>query len=67
MNFIETWLGVSPDGGNGSVEHLVLIILLLAISALASRRLLFNRWRQPKLHRILGAGPRRLKSARCFE
>jgi hypothetical protein len=33
MDFIERWLGVSPDGGSGALE--VMIVLCLAAAALA--------------------------------
>ncbi|MBB5471117.1 LPXTG-motif cell wall-anchored protein [Paraburkholderia sp. CI2] len=42
MNFIERWFGVSPDGGDGTLEliYLILGVLLLAVlfSYIAFRR-----------------------------
>ena len=41
MNFIEKLFGVSPDGGSGTLELLLLVaplIAVLAIAALARRR-----------------------------
>jgi hypothetical protein len=37
MNFIERWFGFSPDGGNGSVE-IALIVLIVALIAVAGFR-----------------------------
>jgi hypothetical protein len=33
MDFIERWLGVSPDGGNGSLEATVIIVILAVLAA----------------------------------
>jgi len=33
MNFIERHLGVSPDGGDGSVEMLILVVLVMIVVA----------------------------------
>ena len=45
MDFIEQWFGVSPDGGNGATEVLILMVAALAIVslALALRRYFKNR------------------------
>ena len=37
MDFIEQWLHVSPDGGNGMLEVLYLVVLGLGV-LLAARR-----------------------------
>ena len=37
MNFIERWLGVSPDGGDGTLEMLYIGVSVLAIVVFASR------------------------------
>jgi hypothetical protein len=45
VDFIERWLHVSPDGGNGTVElvvYLVLFVALLAVAQLSHR----GRWRR---------------------
>jgi len=34
MQFIENYLGVSPDGGDGSLEIMVLILLVLIGAAI---------------------------------
>jgi len=50
MDFIERWLGVSPDGGNGTLE--LLIFVALAASALfvvSRRRLLASVRRRPRV------------------
>lgn len=31
MNFIEFWLHVSPDGGNGSLESTIVLTVLLVL------------------------------------
>jgi hypothetical protein len=36
MDFIERWLGFSPDGGDGSTEMLYIVVVVLAL--LVSRR-----------------------------
>jgi hypothetical protein len=37
MDFIERWLGVSPDGGDGSLEVLYFIALAVVIVAIVFR------------------------------
>lgn len=32
MDFIERWLGVSPDGGNGLFELLIIVVLVAAVT-----------------------------------
>jgi hypothetical protein len=43
MDFIERWFGISPDGGDGSLEALYLIALLGVIALVTCRRPL-RRW-----------------------
>jgi hypothetical protein len=43
MDFIERWLGISPDGGDGSLEAVYLIALAVLISAVVMGRSL-RRW-----------------------
>ena len=38
MDFIEKLFGVSPDGGDGSLETLWLAAIVIAVCALAFRR-----------------------------
>lgn len=38
MDFIERWFGVSPDGGDGSLEVLWIAAVVIAILAFAFRR-----------------------------
>jgi MYXO-CTERM domain-containing protein len=38
MDFIERWFGVSPDGGDGSLEALWLAAIAVAVVALICRR-----------------------------
>jgi hypothetical protein len=37
MDFIESWLGLSPDGGDGSLEALWVGALVLAVLVVAFR------------------------------
>jgi hypothetical protein len=37
MHFIEQWLGLSPDGGSGAFEALILVLFGAAL-VLAARR-----------------------------
>lgn len=37
MDFIERWLGISPDGGDGSLEALYLIAFLVVVAAVFFR------------------------------
>jgi hypothetical protein len=37
MDFIEQWLGVSPDGGDGSLELLYIAAIIVIALAVASR------------------------------
>jgi hypothetical protein len=34
MDFIERFFGISPDGGDGSLEILLLVLLVLIITAI---------------------------------
>ena len=45
MDFIEQWFHVSPDGGNGMLEVLYLVVLGLGI-VLAARRVRHRRARR---------------------
>jgi hypothetical protein len=48
MTFLEDWLGISPDGGSGLLEVLLLIIIcgvLVAVARIAQRVGLRNRRR----------------------
>jgi hypothetical protein len=38
MDFIERWFGISPDGGDGSLELLWLATIVVAISVVSFRR-----------------------------
>ncbi len=38
MDFIEQWFGVSPDGGDGSVEADLMVAVLVVIAAMIFRR-----------------------------
>ena len=37
MDFIERYLGISPDGGDGSLEAMLLIMLVTIITGIALR------------------------------
>jgi hypothetical protein len=37
MDFIERWFGVSPDGGNGSLEALYFVAVAVVVSAVVFR------------------------------
>ncbi len=37
MDFIERWFGISPDGGDGSTELLILTALVIVIAAVLAR------------------------------
>jgi hypothetical protein len=41
MDFIERWFGLSPDGGDGSLEALYLVALVALIAVIAA--LVFRR------------------------
>lgn len=43
MDFIEKWFGLSPDGGDGSLEALYVVALVAVIAAVIWRRPL-RRW-----------------------
>jgi len=38
MDFIEAWFGVSPDGGDGSLEVLWIAAIVIAVLIVAFRR-----------------------------
>ena len=35
MDFIEAWFGISPDGGDGSAEAMVVVVLVAIVIAVA--------------------------------
>ncbi len=37
MDFIEQWFGVSPDGGNGFTEMLIVLLIFSVIAFIAFR------------------------------
>jgi len=37
MNFIERWLEISPDGGDGTLETLLILCTLTLVAGLAYR------------------------------
>jgi len=37
MDFIEQWLGISPDGGSGSLEIALLLLLAFVLCAIVAR------------------------------
>jgi hypothetical protein len=39
VDFLERWLGISPDGGSGAVELVILVVLFAALIVLARLRL----------------------------
>lgn len=36
MNFIENWFGLSPDGGNGSLEAVLLLLIVIGAAQLVA-------------------------------
>jgi hypothetical protein len=38
MDFIEQWFGISPDGGDGSLELLWIVAIAIVVSAAVFRR-----------------------------
>jgi hypothetical protein len=38
MDFIERWFGISPDGGDGSLEALYFLVLLVIVGAVVFRK-----------------------------
>jgi hypothetical protein len=38
MDFIERWLGISPDGGSGAFELMILVLLAAALVAMTRYR-----------------------------
>jgi hypothetical protein len=38
MDFIEQWFGISPDGGDGSTESLIILAIVIAIALFVGRR-----------------------------
>jgi hypothetical protein len=43
MDFNERWFGVSPDSGDGSLELLWVIVIVLSLVAIAFRRRIAKR------------------------
>lgn len=44
MDFIESWFGVAPDGGDGSLEALYLGLAAAAVALWLLRRRIAGRW-----------------------
>jgi hypothetical protein len=38
MDFIERWFGISPDGGDGSTEALILLVIVVVLALILGRR-----------------------------
>lgn len=38
MDFFERWFGIAPDGGDGSLEALYLLVIVVVIAAIVFRR-----------------------------
>ncbi len=38
MDFIESWFGIAPDGGDGSLEVLWVVAIVIAAVAIFARR-----------------------------
>lgn len=47
MDFIEAWFGVSPDGGDGSLEIVYLALAGAAMALWLARRRIAGRWATP--------------------
>jgi hypothetical protein len=47
MDFIERWFGVSPDGGNGSLE-ITVIILAIVVLTVPFLSFKFRLWHHPE-------------------
>jgi hypothetical protein len=43
MDFFERWFGVSPDGGDGTLELLYIAVAVLIVFSLVSRRWIARR------------------------
>lgn len=46
MDFIEQWFGISPDGGDGSLELLWIVGIVIVVGALIFRRQVIG-WLSP--------------------
>jgi hypothetical protein len=46
MDFIEQWFGLSPDGGDGSLEVLWIVAIVAVALAIAFRRRIAARFRR---------------------
>lgn len=46
MDFIERLFGVSPDGGNGTLEAVYLLVIAVVVAMIAWRKLPLSRWRR---------------------
>jgi uncharacterized membrane protein YjdF len=44
MDFFEAWLGIAPDGGDGSLEALYLGLAAAAVALWLLRRRIAGRW-----------------------
>lgn len=44
MDFVERWLSVSPDGGNGSFETATILAVLIVVCALVFRGKVQTAW-----------------------
>ena len=50
MDFIERWFGVSPDGGDGSLELLYVIVIAAIAAAIVYREPLLRVLRRHRKH-----------------
>jgi hypothetical protein len=52
MDFIEQWFGISPDGGDGSTEALIIIaVVAVGVAVIAGLALKRMGWFSPKAAR----------------
>jgi len=51
VDFIEQWFGISPDGGDGSLELLWIAAVVLVLAMVAFRRRIADRWSAWKVRR----------------
>jgi hypothetical protein len=43
VDFFEQWFGISPDGGDGSLEVLWIVAIVLVLAVVVFRRQIANR------------------------
>ena len=67
MDFIEQWFGVSPDGGDGSLEILYAVAVVIVVAAVVALLLVIRQVRRSRTKRFMSGGTCALPTRRVSD